>query len=452
MHITKESTGALTATLKIEIIEADYSEKVEKQLQDYRKKANIPGFRAGKVPMGIIKKLYEKAVISDEINKLLSEKIADYLTEEKLEVIGNPLPNLDKTGTIDLDQMKDFTYYFDLGIQPEINITLDNSIEVTYPTIKVEEEKIDEYIHNLQKRNGTVTAGDEAEEGDLLKCDFAQLDEEGNILENGIQNSASLPLDSIQLKTIKKKFIGKKVGEVVIFDPMNAIKNATDVAAMLNIDKEKASSLKSEFAASINEITRNKEAELNEDLFKKVYPQDQITTEKELRDRVKKDVSVSYSAESDRHFVNTCIDALIEKAGIELPEDFLKRWIMETNEEKITAGQLEEQFDSFLKSMRWNLIEKSLNNNHPELNITSDAIRNHIRELFLNGKEETDEMKERTKMIIDSLMQNKEQVKSIYDHLYEKALLHVFKTNLNVIEKELSYDEFVTLITKTYEK
>jgi trigger factor len=233
---------------------------------------------------------------------------------------------------------------------------------------------------------------------------------------------------------------------------MNAIKNAADVAAMLNIDKEKASSLKSEFAASINEITRNKEAELNEDLFKKVYPQDQITTEKELRDRVKKDVSVSYSAESDRHFVNTCIDALIEKAGIELPEDFLKRWIMETNEEKITAGQLEEQFDSFLKSMRWNLIEKSLNNNHPELNITSDAIRNHIRELFLNGKEETDEMKERTKMIIDSLMQNKEQVKSIYDHLYEKALLHVFKTNLNVIEKELSYDEFVTLITKTYEK
>ncbi|NCD42096.1 MAG: trigger factor, partial [Bacteroidia bacterium] len=373
MHITKESTGALTATLKIEIIEADYSEKVEKQLQDYRKKANIPGFRAGKVPMGIIKKLYEKAVISDEINKLLSEKIADYLTEEKLEVIGNPLPNLEKTGTIDLDQMKDFTYYFDLGIQPEINITLDNSIAVTYPSIKVEEEKIDEYIHNLQKRNGTVTAGNEAEEGDLLKCDFAQLDEEGNILENGIQNSASLPLDSIQLKTIKKKFIGKKVGEVVIFDPMNAIKNATDVAAMLNIDKEKASSLKSEFAASINEITRNKEAELNEELFKKVYPQDQIMTEKELRDRVKKDVAVSYSAESDRHFVNTCIDALIEKAGIDLPEDFLKRWIMETNEEKITAEQLEEQFDSFLKSMRWNLIEKSLNNNHPELNITSDA-------------------------------------------------------------------------------
>lgn len=452
MHITKESTGALTATLKIEIIEADYSEKVEKQLQDYRKKANIPGFRAGKVPMGIIKKLYEKAVISDEINKLLSEKIADYLTEEKLEVIGNPLPNLEKTGTIDLDQMKDFTYYFDLGIQPEINITLDNSIAVTYPSIKVEEEKIDEYIHNLQKRNGTVTAGNEAEEGDLLKCDFAQLDEEGNILENGIQNSASLPLDSIQLKTIKKKFIGKKVGEVVIFDPMNAIKNATDVAAMLNIDKEKASSLKSEFAASINEITRNKEAELNEELFKKVYPQDQIMTEKELRDRVKKDVAVSYSAESDRHFVNTCIDALIEKAGIDLPEDFLKRWIMETNEEKITAEQLEEQFDSFLKSMRWNLIEKSLNNNHPELNITSDAIRNHIRALFLNGQEETGEMKEQTKMIIDSLMQNKEQVKSIYDHLYEKALLHVFKTNLNVIEKELSYDEFVALITKTYEK
>lgn len=452
MLITKENTGTLTATLKIEIVEADYSEKVEKQLQDYRRKANIPGFRVGKVPMGIVKKMYEKAVIGEEINTMLSEKIGEYLMEEKIDVIGNPLPNLEKTGTIDLDHMKDFTYYFDLGLKPEVNITLDDSIEVEYTKIKVEESQVDEYIADVLKRNGTTVDVEEVEEGDLMKCDFAELDEEGNILEGGIQNSASLSLEEIQLKTIKKKFIGKKVGAIVKFDPMNAIKNATDVAAMLNIEKEVAEGLKSEFATTINGITRRRNAELNEELYKKVYPQDEINTEEELRERIKKDVAVSYSAESDRHFVNNCIDAVIEKADMELPKDFLKRWIMETNEEEITEDQLERQMDSFIKSMKWNLIESELMNAHPELKISQDDIRNHIKGLFMGGQEETEEMKERIDMIIGNLMQNQDQVKSIYDQLFEQRLISTFKNNVKIKEKELSYDEFVEMISKTYEK
>jgi len=452
MLITKENTGTLTATLKIEIVEADYSEKVEKQLQDYRRKANIPGFRVGKVPMGIVKKMYEKAVIGEEINTMLSEKIGEYLMEEKIDVIGNPLPNLEKTGTIDLDHMKDFTYYFDLGLKPEVNITLDDSIEVEYTKIKVEESQVDEYIADVLKRNGTTIDVEAVEEGDLLNCDFAQLDEEGNILEGGIQNTASLSLEEIQLKTIKKKFIGKKVGAIVKFDPMNAIKNATDVAAMLNIEKEVAEDLKSEFATTINGITRRQNAELNEELYKKVYPQDEINTEEELRERIKKDVAVSYSAESDRHFVNNCIDAVIEKADMELPKDFLKRWIMETNEEEITEDQLELQMDSFIKSMKWNLIESELMNAHPELKISQDDIRNHIKGLFMGGQEETEEMKERIDMIIGNLMQNQDQVKSIYDQLFEQRLISTFKNNVKIKEKELSYDEFVEMISKTYEK
>jgi trigger factor len=452
MLITKENTGTLTATLKIEIVEADYSEKVEKQLQDYRRKANIPGFRVGKVPMGIVKKMYEKAVIGEEVNKMLSEKIGEYLMEEKIDVIGNPLPNLEKTGTIDLDHMKDFTYYFDLGLKPDVNVTLDDSIEVEYTKIKVEESQVDEYIADVLKRNGTTVDVESVEEGDLMNCDFAQLDEEGNILEGGIQNTASLSLEEIQLKTIKKKFIGKKVGAVVKFDPMNAIKNATDVAAMLNIEKEVAENLKSEFATTINGITRRQDAELNEELFKKVYPQDEITNEEELRERVKKDVAVSYSAESDRHFVNNCIDTVIEKADMELPKDFLKRWIMETNEEEITEDQLELQMDSFIKSMKWNLIESKLMEAHPELKISQDDIRDHIKGLFMGGQEETEEMKERIDMIIGNLMQNQDQVKSIYDQLFEQRLISTFKNNVKIKEKELSYDEFVEMISKTYEK
>jgi trigger factor len=348
--------------------------------------------------------------------------------------------------------MKDFTYYFDLGLKPDVNVTLDDSIEVEYTKIKVEESQVDEYIADVLKRNGTTVDVESVEEGDLMNCDFAQLDEEGNILEGGIQNTASLSLEEIQLKTIKKKFIGKKVGAVVKFDPMNAIKNATDVAAMLNIEKEVAENLKSEFATTINGITRRQDAELNEELFKKVYPQDEITNEEELRERVKKDVAVSYSAESDRHFVNNCIDTVIEKADMELPKDFLKRWIMETNEEEITEDQLELQMDSFIKSMKWNLIESKLMEAHPELKISQDDIRDHIKGLFMGGQEETEEMKERIDMIIGNLMQNQDQVKSIYDQLFEQRLISTFKNNVKIKEKELSYDEFVEMISKTYEK
>ena len=280
----------------------------------------------------------------------------------------------------------------------------------------------------------------------------AQLDEEGNILEGGIQNSASLSLEEIQLKTIKKKFVGKKVGAVIKFDPMHAIKNATDVAAMLNIEKEVAEELNSEFATTINGITRRQDAELNEDLFKKVYPQDEINSEEELRERVKKDVAVSYVSESDRHFVNDCIEAVIAKADLELPKDFLKKWIMETNEEEITEEQLETQMDSFIKSMRWNLIESKLMEQFPELKVSQDDIRDHIKGLFLNGQEETEEMKERMDMIVNNLMQNKDQVKSIYDHVFEQRLISTFKKEVKMIEKELSYDEFVEMVSKTYEK
>ena len=453
MIITKENTGALTATLKIEIFQADYSEKVEAQLVDYRKKANLPGFRVGKVPMGIVKKLYEKAVIGDEVNKLLSENIAKHLEKENIEIIGNPLPNYELTGTVDLETMTDFTYYFDLGIQPEINIALSEDIEVEYAKIRVEDEQIDNYIADLKKKNGTTITADSVEEGDLLKCDFAQLDAEGEILKDGIQNSASLSLEEIQLKTIKKKFIGKQVGAIVKFDPMHAIKNAVDVAAMLNITKEEAEILTGDFAVTINEITRRQDAELNEELFKKTYPQEEITNEEELRARVAKDVAVSFSAETDRHFVNMCIEKIIEVANVDLPKDFIKRWVMETNqEEEMTEDQLDLQMDSFLKSMRWNMVETKLVKAYPELSISQDDLRNHIKGLFLNGQEENEEMNERADMIVNSLMNNKEQVKGIYDHVFEERLKTTFKNHLKVVEKEHSYEEFVEMINKSYEK
>ncbi|PID94395.1 MAG: trigger factor [Bacteroidetes bacterium] len=450
MLITKENTGTLTATLKVEIVESDYIHNVEEQLKDYRKKANIPGFRAGKVPLGIIKKMYGKAITANEVNKLLSQKITAYLEEEKINIIGEPLPNMEKTPPMDLDHKKDFTYYFDLGLKPDITIALDQNTAVTYTSIAIEEDKVDEYIDHLLKRNGTTVEVESVEEGDLLKCDFQQLDEEGEVLEGGIQHSASLSLEEIQLKTIKKKFIGKTVGSIVKFDPMHAIKNATDVAAMLNIEKEEAENLKATFATTITGITRHEKAEMNEELFKKVYPQDEIADETALRERIKKDIAISYSSESDRHFLNNCIDALIEKTDIELPVEFLKRWIMATNEEKITEEQLESQMDSFTKSLRWNLIEKELTKDYPELAIKEEDIRDHIKGLFPAKEEESEEDKERMEMIMQSLLQNQEQVKSIHDHLLEQRLTSILKNNLNVVEEEVSYDAFSEMIAQIH--
>ena len=454
MNITQESTGNLTATIKVEIIETDYQEEVEKALRDYRRKSAIPGFRPGKVPFGMVKKMYGKAVLAEEVNKILSESLENYLKENKIEILGQPLPSKERDIDIDFDIQKDFEFYFDIGMTPDFDLSLSDKINVNYYTINADDKMLDNQIQEIRHRHGVMSEVDITKEGDLVKGELTELDETGEKKIDGIVNTTSISLNYIKDEDIREKFIGIKKDDQVIFNPLKATGNAVETASMLGIQKEDAEKMNSDFSFTVNEISRLMPADLNEDFYKLVFPGEDLKSEEEFRQRVRKDMSNSFVVDSDKQFMNESVIALVKEADISLPEDFLKRYILEVNEDKLTEKMLDEDFDNYLRSMRWQLIENQIIKDH-ELNVTDEDIQGYIRGYFTGQFFKTDEEKEdeSTKERLDSLvkmvMENKEEVKKIYDHLYDNRLRELLKSTIKINNKEISYEEFVKLASET---
>ncbi|PKP34666.1 MAG: trigger factor [Bacteroidetes bacterium HGW-Bacteroidetes-17] len=448
MNITQENTSDLTAIIKIELLKEDYQEKVKTLLKDYQRKANVPGFRPGKVPFGMINKLYGKSVLAEEVNKLISDSLNQYIIDNKIDILGYPLPNTEKTTELDFDTQEKFEFFFDIGLTPQFEISLDDKFKVNYYNIKADEDIVNKYLSDLRGRNGKTSKPETAEESDKLFGDFVEVDAKGMVIEGGLKGSSQLKLENIKLKTALTKFIGAKKGDQITFNPAKALKSDIEVAALLGLNTVEAADFKNDIQLTISEIDRTELAELNEDFFKLVYPQDKIEDEKQLKERIKKDAEASFQSESDRQFMNNAVEMLIEKADISVPDEFLKRWLLENNQDKVTPEQLELQYDSYIKSLKWQLIESKIVKGH-SIEVKEEEVRNHIKGYFMNmtmpGSEENDE---RMNTIVNSIMENKEEVRKIYDQLYDKKLLDFFKSNIKQVKKEVNYEEFVKLATQ----
>ena len=446
MNITKESTGDLTALITVEINENDYADKVKSSLNGYRRKANIPGFRAGKVPFGIVNKMYGKAVLGEEVNKVLSEKLNSYITENKLNILGNPLPSLENKDKADLDNDKDFTFYFDIALSPEIKLELNDKIKANYFDIEISDKMLDDYVLDIQNRFGEHSNPEVVAEGTEVEAEFKQLDADGNILEGGIAHKGKFKVDDIKLKTVAKKFIGAAKGDKVVFDPMKAFKDADKVAAMLAVAKEMLEDLKADFEAVITEIYLTIPAEINEDLYKKAYPNDEIKSEEELRARIKEDAAKQFIAESDKLFMSETVDMLIEKAEIQIPADFMKRWVLANNEGKLTAEQIEVQWDSYEHSLKWQLLQDKIFKEN-DIKVEQAEVREHIKGFiggqYFGGQAQDPALASQMDGIVDSVMQNQEEVNKIYDQLYDKKLLDLFKEKLSLKNKSISLENFI---------
>jgi len=448
MNITQENTSDLTAIIKIELLKEDYQEKVKTLLKDYQKKANVPGFRPGKVPFGMINKLYGKSVLAEEVNKLISDSLNQYIIDNKIDILGYPLPNTEKTTELNFDTQEKFEFFFDIGLTPQFEISLDDKFKVNYYNIKADEDIVNKYLSDLRSRNGKTSKPETAEESDKLFGDFVEVDAKGIIIDGGLKGSSQLKLENIKLKTALTKFIGAKKGDQITFNPAKALKSDIEVAALLGLNTVEAAEFKNDIQLTITEIDRTELAELNEDFFKLVYPQDKIEDEKQLKERIKKDAEMSFQSESDRQFMNNAVEKLIEEADISVPDAFLKRWLLENNQDKVTPEQLELQYDSYIKSLKWQLIESKIVKGH-SIEVKEEEVRNHIKGYFMNmtmpSSEENDE---RMNTIVNSIMENKEEVRKIYDQLYDKKLLDFFKSNIKQVKKEVNYEEFVKLATQ----
>ncbi len=456
MNITQEKTGDLTVTLKMEVSESDYSEKYISELKNHRRKASMPGFRPGKVPMGLIRQKFGTAILLEEVNKLVSEKLNAYIADNKLDLLGSPLANTERDPQ-DFSRQKDFNFYFDLGLSPEVKIDFKEYSAVDYFKIIVDEDIITTQVDGIRKRSGKPTEQDEVEKDDMIHVKIDELNEDGKIREGGISNSTIVLTSFIKKQEILDQVIGSKVGDVVIFNPLDASGNSTETAAMLGIEKEAAKNMKNDFQFEITKIERNIPAELGEELYKLAFPKDAIKSEEEFFDKVRGELMKANEAESNRLFARTALDKLFDETEINLPDEFLKKWLFVSNEGKISMEEIEKGYDGYNKAMKMEILEKRLIALNSGLKISDDdvktEIKNYFKGYFLPNQENSEvdnpAMVEQLEEIANNYLEkNKEETKKIYNELFNRRLSEFLKSEMTLLEKDVTHDEFVKEISK----
>lgn len=449
MNITRENIDNVNFTLKILIEKADYDEAVQGALKEYRQKAAIPGFRPGKVPAGLIQKRFGKAILADEVNKLLSHNLSKYIVEEKLPILGEPLPNETIQKTIDWDNDENYEFVFDLAIAPEINIPLSKTDNFDYFLIKVTDEMIDKDVEALTYQFGQNIPAGEVSEKSNVRGNFAQLGSDGNLIPDGIRpEGVMLAADMIKDETIKAAFLGKKAGDTLVFDPVIAFGNRHEVGHMLNIEHEQADNLNSEFEFTITEISNYQPSEVNEELFKKVYGEESgITTAEQFRDKVKSEIAQNLAFSSDYKFAADARDTLVEKTPMELPEVFLKRWLKLANKE-LTDEQIDADFGGFIQDLKWQLIKDKIAKEN-EIKISEEEAMDFARQITLSRFSQYGMYHipdEQLNSFAKMMLEKEEEKDRIYKKLAEDKVIAVVKEKVNLVEKEVAQEEFNAMV------
>jgi len=445
MNISKENIDSLNAVLKIELSAADYQERVATVLADYRKTADMPGFRKGKVPMGVVKKRYGIPVKVEEINKILSDSVTKYIVDEKLDILGNPLPK--ESEQIDWERQEEFVFEYELGLAPSFEVKISKKIQLDLYKVKADKAMIDRYAEDIAKRYGKMSSPEKVEEKDLVYGTFQELDSEGVALEGGITNQASVSLDALKTKKLKNEFIGSEKSAVIILDPKKGFENDTDAAAMLNVDKEVYATLQAKFSFTIDNISRMEPAELNTELFDKVYGEGVVKNEKEFREKITLESENMFVGEADRKFQNDAVDYLLEKTSFDLPEEFLKRWMQTVSEKPVTLDEIEKDFEGYKKSLKWQIIENKIAKENNISVSREDAVAETKKlitaQMAQYGQLSPEE--EQLEQYAQQVLQNKDEEKNIYDRLFSSKMTDHFKSSFKVKEKEISYEDFVKL-------
>lgn len=458
MNIEKEQIDDLNAVVHITIEKDDYEPRVEKVLKDYRKKANMPGFRPGKVPASIVKKMYGKAVLVDEINKLVSENLSQYISENQLDILGEPLPS-EKQQTIDFDQDEQFKFSFDLALSPEVELKLTKREKLPYYDIQVSEDMLEGQKKNVTSRFGTTEQREEANDKCMLKGDFVQLDQNGEELEDGIKaEDAVMSATIIKDEDEKKKIIGAKVGDDIVFEPKKAFPNDTEISYLLKISKEQAAEVDGQFKFTVKEINEYVDPELNQELFDKIFGPGKVTSEEEFTSQVKEDLENTLKMESEYKFSIDAKEKLMGKVDMKLPEEFLKRWIKATNqnkeEQQLTDEQIENEMPRFLEDLKWQIIRNQLikeNELKVEQQDVIDFAKKSAKMQFMQyGLNNVPE--EHLESYAVDMLKNEEQQRSMAEGAINDKVMDFVKETVKVETKEVSREEFNELFEDNKKK
>lgn len=441
----KNNEDAVSGIVKLEIVKEDYAERVDKSLRSLRQKANMPGFRRGKVPLTLIKKLYGKSVLVEEINKLVSENLTKYIRENDVHILGEPLPNTTEQKPLDFDKDENFEFCFDVALAPEVHVEVSKNDKIPFYHVMISDDMVNAQVDSYRSNFGTYDKVEEVEEKDLMKGTIAEL-EGGTPKEGGIvvENAVLMPL-YIKNEEEKAKFIGAKVNTVVVFNPNKAYEGAeTEIASLLKIEKEKVAEKTGDFSFEIKEISRHTPAEMNQALFDKVFGENMVSSEEEFRGKVREALTEQFIPQSDFKFLIDIRDLLVERAGdLKFSEDLLKRWLLVANQ-KMTKDKIEEEFPQFVKDLRYQLVKDYLVKTNG-LKVDDADVKQFAKQVakaqfvqygMLSVPEDA------LDNYANDMMKNKQTLQNIVDRTMEEKLAAWLKEQVELDVKEVSVDEF----------
>ena len=443
MNVSQTSLDNLRIELAVTLAPEDYTPRVERNLKRHQKNAQMPGFRKGKVPMQLIKRQYGQSVLAEELNQLLSEQLQKHIQENKLDVLGNPIPSENKEDTGDWQNPDAFTFHYELGLAPKLDLNFGRRAKFTRHKIKVDQVAIENQVKDLQRRHGKMTDPDKSDENDMLVGSFIQLDDKSEVLEGGISSESTISLESVEDKKTKKALLGLEPGSQVIVDVHKVSRDNQDLSRMLGISENQAHDINGAFQFTVKEVKRLEPHEVNQSLFDKVYGEGVVTNDKEFRERVSNDLDGHFDRDAEWVFRRRFVVDLIDHMKIDLPDTFLKRWIALTNENPLTPDQVEEEYPSYAESLRWQILQQTVAE-AIDLQISSEDLEEEAKRMvgaqYAQYGMPMDE-NTLTNMAKNVLNDEKER-RRIADVLVERKVVDDLKTRVKISEKQVSFDEF----------
>ena len=448
MNVTQENIDELNARVKIEIGPEDYEEPVKNILNDYRKKMTLQGFRPGKVPFGVAKKMYGKSVLAEELNKLLSENLNEHIKSNELDILGQPIPN--DQDDLSLDFKNKYEFVYELGLAPKFEVDLSAKDKFPKYKINVDQELIEKYVKDFQRRFGQSEEVDEATEKDMIYGTFYQVDKAGNKVDVGVHNHSTVVVEYVENKDAKKKLLGLKVGDQALVEPAKMSKGDADLSAMLGIPVSEIGEYPKQWLLKVDSIHRIDPHELNQELFDQVLGPGAVSTEEEFRSRISIDLEKQLSNDSDKKLRRDISEKLMERLGLKLPDEFLKKWLLmngQNAEKPISQEDIDREYGDYSRYLQLQIIESKLAKDNeikvdfPEI---QDRVKTNIKAQFASfGQQEMDH--KMLDQFAQNFLQKEEEVRKIYDQILDEKLMAFYKENVKLQEKEVSFDEFVKL-------
>jgi trigger factor len=443
MEVVKNQIDALNATLTVNIKNSDVAENVEKTLKEYRRKATVPGFRPGNVPAGLIKKMYGNAIMADELNKLVSQSLSEYLVSEKLNILGDPLPN-DSQEQIDFSKQDDYNFIFDIAMAPEFEVKLSKKDKINKYSIKVDDEMTNRYISSYKQRFGKFEECEKSTDESLLSVELVQVDKKGVVVADGISvDEASISIKMVKDAKIKKTFVGISAGTIVDFDIKKAFENETEIAALLKVKKEEVEAMTPHFRMVVKDVKEYLEAEINQDFYDKCFGENAVSTEEEFKNRIVEDIKASFTRETRYKLLLDIKEKLLSKADFNLPEEFLKRWLKVSNKD-ITDEQIAEEFSHFIEDLKWTLVKTKIAKEN-ELKVTQDDLVNAAKQQLIAQFSQYGMSYIPDEYLVkyaNEMLQKEGEANKLYEQEIEEKVIDFVAEVVKLEEKQVSVEQF----------